>query len=266
MQTSLIADFKESIKRLFSNRHILWNITLKELKSKYSGSLLGIWWALVTPLLIMGAISFVFTKVIKIDIENFPLFSLAAIMPWFFFSVSLSESTSSLSRNSSLLKQFVFPVEFLPFACVLSNFINFVFGLLLLIPVFIIFKVKIISFLAFFPLVLFVHMLFTLGLALLLSCIAIFFRDINHLLGIILMFWFWITPVFYSAQMVPEHYRFVCTLNPMSGYITMYRDVLFEARFPNRGIFLGSCIISLVVALAGYVIFKRLEPLFVKRI
>lgn len=248
------------------NKHILWNMALKELKAKYTGSILGVWWAIVTPVLIMAGITFVFTKVIKIDIANFPLFCLAGILPWFFFSVSLSESTSSLLRNSQLLKQFAFPPEFIPIASVSANFINFIFGLICITPVFVIFKIKIAPSLLFLFIPLILHLLLTLGLALFLSCINVFFRDVTHLLGVVLMFWFWITPVFYSVDMVPESYRWVCNLNPMTIVIAMYRDILFEARIPKMGAASIALIISVTVFLWGYAIFARYEPSFTKRV
>lgn len=241
-------------------------MALKELKAKYIGSILGVWWAIVTPLLIMGAITFVFTKVMKIDIVNFPLFCLAGILPWFFFSVSLSESASSLLRNAQLLKQFAFPPEFIPISSVLANFINFIFGLICIIPIFVIFKIKILLFLFFLPIALILHLLFTLGIALFLSCANIFFRDVIHFLGTVLMFWFWVTPVFYSVDNVPRSYQWVCTLNPMTIFIVMYRNILFEAKIPKLEEVSIALIISVTVFLLGYTIFAKYESSFTKRI
>ena len=238
----------------------------KELKTKYLGSVLGIWWAVITPLLMMGAITFIFTKVLNIGIERFPLFSLAGIIPWFFLSVSLSEVTPSLISKSQLLKQFSFPIEFIPISSVLSNFINFLIGLCFIIPVFIVFQTKVISVLAFLPLILFLHLLFTIGLGLALSCLNIFFRDISHLLGVILIFWFWMTPIFYSLDMVPEQYRWICNLNPMTTYIELYRDVLFKARMPSLDALLVASAIGLGVFCAGYIIFTKKETCFIKRV
>lgn len=248
------------------NKGILWNMALKELKAKYTGSILGIWWAIVTPLLTMGVITFVFTKVMKIGIVNFPLFCLAGILPWFFFSLSLSESASSLLRNAQLLKQFAFPAEFIPISSVLANFINFIFGLICIIPIFAIFKFKMLSFLLFLSIPLILHLLLTLGMALFLSCVNVFFRDVTHLLGVVLMFWFWVTPIFYSVDMVPESYRWICTLNPMTIFTTMYRNILFEARIPKLEEVFIALIISVTVFLLGYTIFAKYEFSFTKRI
>lgn len=241
-------------------------MAFKELKAKYTGSVLGIWWAVVIPLLIMGAVSFVFTKVMKIDIANFPLFCLAGILPWFFFSVSLSESASCLLRSAPLLRQFSFPPQFIPVSSVLANFINFIFGLICILPIFIAFKIKIIPVLSFLLLIAVLHLLFTLGVALFLSCLNVFLRDVTHLLGVVLMFWFWVTPVFYSVDMVPESYRWICTLNPMAVFITAYRDILFYARPPGLGAISSAFIISLGVFLLGDAVFAKYESAFMKRI
>lgn len=253
-------------KRLISDRRIIWSIALKELKAKYVGSILGIWWAIITPLLIMLAVAFVFTNVMKIDIERFPLFSLAGILPWFFFSLSLSDAAPSLARNSALLKQFIFSSEVIPVSSVLANFLNFIFGLIFLVPIFIFFKINIVFALAFLPTVLLLHLIFTCGLALCLCCVNVFFRDLTHLLGVILMFWFWVTPIFYSMQMVPDSYQWVCVINPMTVFITAYRNILFYAKPPSPGDFIYMLIISLVVFLVGHVLFVKLESRLVKRI
>ena len=108
--------------------------------------------------------------------------------------------------------------------------------------------------------------MFTLGIVLFLSCLNAFFRDVTHLLGVALMFWFWVTPVFYSVDMVPASYRWICALNPMTVFITMYRDILFEAKFPGIWEVLLAFIISLAASLLGYMVFAKYESSFIKRI
>jgi ABC-2 type transport system permease protein len=238
----------------------------KELKAKYLGSVLGIWWAVITPFLMVTAITFVFTKIIRIDMKGFPLFSLAGILPWFFFSISLSESTSSLLHKAQVLKQFTFPRIFIPVSLVLANFMNFLIGLLFVIPIFIFFNTKVLSALIALPLLLILHFLFTVGIGLVFSCLNIFFRDISPLLGIILMFWFWMTPVFYSLDMVPVSYYWLFSLNPMTVYIRLYQDILFRAVVPSLSTFLNTFFISSGILLAGWLIFAKNEDSFLKRI
>jgi ABC-2 type transport system permease protein len=247
----------DKVKQLISFRYILWSMVWKELKAKYSGSILGLWWSVITPLLIMVAISFVFTKVVKIGIKNFSLFALAGIIPWFFFSVSISEASTSFFNKSQLLRQFTFPLEFIPISCVLANFLNYLFGLIFLLPFFI-FNSRASFALFFLPLVLIFHLMFTVGLSILFSCINVFFRDLTHFLGVGLMFWFWITPIFYPLEMVPVQYRWICRkINPMTVYVELYRTILFKTQSPK--------IISLAVAFfIGVLIFGIAYALFIK--
>lgn len=254
----------QRIYRLVSQREIIKNIVLRELKARYAGSLLGIFWAVISPLLIMAVISFIFTKVIKTDIEYFPLFVLSAILPWMCFSASLFDATHSITKNSHILNQFTICREILPISVVLANYINFCLGLAIMLPIFIIFKTQTLPFLLILPLVIFLQLVFTIGIGLLLSCLNVFFRDTAHLLEVSLMFWFWITPVFYSSRMVPERFRWIFVLNPMNTYISMSRNILFEAKMPQLNSLLFGFVMALGVFLAGYAVFVRYENAFLK--
>lgn len=254
------------INILFSGREIIQNIILKELKARYAGSLFGVFWVVITPLLITMVISFVFTKIIKIDMEYFPLFILSAILPWMSFSSSLFDATSSITRNSQILNQFTISKEILPVASVIVNFINLFIGLFVTLPIFIIFKIQIIPYLLLLPFVILLHFIFTVGIGLLLSCLNVFFRDITHLLEVGLMFWLWMTPIFYSVNMVPARFRWICILNPMTSYITMYRNILFEAKSPDLYLVIVSIVSSLFVLIIGYRVFIKYEPVFLKKV
>lgn len=254
------------IRRLFSQRQILKNIILKEIRAKYAGSLLGIFWALITPLLITIVVNFIFTKVMRMDIEHFPLFVLSAILPWMCFSTSLFDATNSIVKNTHLLNQFVISREILPVSAVLANFINFSFGLAVVLPIFVVFKIQIMPLLLLLPFVIFLHLVFTVGIGLFLACVNVFFRDLSNLLEVSLMFWIWITPIFYSIDMLPENFRWVFALNPMTLYIEMYRNILFEARIPSIGIIFIASGMSLSALIAGYVTFIKYEAGFLKKI
>lgn len=254
------------IRTLFFQKQIVKQIVLKEIKAKYSSSLLGIAWVVITPLLIMAVINFVFTKVMRMNIEHFPLFVLSAILPWMSFSASLFDSTSSIVRSGHLLSQFTISREILPIASVTANFITFSFGLIVILPIFVIFNAKIIPFLLLLPFVILFHFAFTVGIGFLLSCINVFFRDISHLLEVGLMFWFWVTPVFYSVDMIPMRFQWICRLNPMTSYVTIYRNILFEAKVPNPYLMIIAVVTALVVFVIGYTTFIKYEPLFLKKI
>lgn len=254
------------LKNLFSYRKLIWQLSLKTLKSKYSGSMLGLWWAIVTPLILAISINIIFTNVFKVEIRNFTLFVLAGIIPWLFFSNTLSEATNSFIINSSLLRQSTFPREIVPVATIFANFLNFIIGFLVLLPLFIIFRIEVILVLPLLLLVLLLHLIFLLGLGIIFSSLNVFSRDVSHFLSIGLMIWFWITPIFYSLDMIKFPYRWVCLLNPMTYYVIFYRDILFEAKIPSLLTVLISLLIAIVFFGGGYLFFLKKESKLLKRI
>ena len=214
----------------------------------------------------MLAITFVFTAVFKTEIRNFAFFVLSGIFPWMFFSNALSEATFSILSQQSMLRQFNFPKEILPLSSVLSNFLNFLIGWLIIYPLFLFFNPKIFSVSLFLPICILINLFFVSGLGLLFSALNVFFRDIGQLLGVLLMLWFWITPIFYSVDMVPERFRWVCNLNPMTYFIVCYREVIFKANIPSLSAFIGIFLWAFISLTLGWCLFLRLEPKLLKQI
>lgn len=257
---------KEGIKNIYLYRHTLWNTAIKQLKARYAGSILGIWLAIINPLLIMLAITFVFTIVFKLEIKNFPFFVLSGIFPWMFFANALSEATSSILNQENILRQFNLPRAIIPLSSILSNFLNFLIGWCLIYPLFLFFNLKIIWLFPLLILILLFNLLFVCGLSLILSVLNVFFRDIGQLLGVLLMFWFWITPIFYSIDMIPSRFRWVCNFNPMAPFIVSYRDVIFKGNIPNAAIFIGIFIWTALSLISGLIFFSYSESKLLKRI
>lgn len=257
---------RERIKKIYLYRYTLWDMAIKQLKAKYAGSKLGIWWAVVTPLMLAVSINFVFNVVSKIEIKNYTLFVLAGIIPWFFSINALTEAANSFIINSSILKQSVFPREFIPMSSILANLLNFLIGLVFLLPLFVILNFKVTGLLPFLFLIIILNFIFIIGLGALFSCANVFFRDLTHFLSIGFMVWFWITPVFYSLDMIPFPFRWVCLLNPMTHYIILYQNVLFRVRAPSLTSLWIVFFISLISIFIGYAVFLKKEPALLKRI
>ena len=258
--------YSQRIKNIYLYRHSLWDIAVRQLKARYSSSILGIWLAIINPLLIMLAITFVFTVVFRLEIKNFPLFALSGIFPWMFFSNALFEASCSILNQQNVLRQFNLPREIIPLSSILSNFLNFLIGWCIIYPLFLFFNPKIILLLPLLIIVLLVNLLFVCGLGLALSVLNVLFRDIGHLLAVIFMFWFWITPIFYSVDMIPVKFVWICNFNPMTTYIVYFREITFNGSVPdvpiNLGIF-GWAILSLIL---GLMIFSHYEPKLLKQI
>jgi len=255
-----------AIKRIYPYRYALWDMAVKRLKVKYTGARLGIWWAVINPLLVMLAVTFVFVGVFKIEIINFPLFALAGIFPWLFFSGALSESTNSILAQQNILRQFNLPCEIIPLSSILADFLNFLIGWVIIYPVFLWFKPAVIRLMPFLAIVILLQLLFTCGLGVFLSAANVFLRDIAQLLSVLLMLWFWVTPVFYSQEMVPQPFVWLFGLNPMAPYIIFFRDILYLGKAPGILTFIGVFFWAFISITFGWYMFLRLEPKLLKRI
>jgi len=263
MSLKLIA---AKIQRIYSYRRSLWGMSLKQFKAKYAGSLLGLFWVIINPLLMVLVITFVFTVVFRAEIKDFALFVLSGILPWMFFSGALSEAAPSLLTQKSVLHQFSLPKEILPLSCVLSYFMNFLVSLCIVFPVFFFHNPKILPAVTLLPVLFLLTYFFTSGISLLFSVINIILRDLEHLLGILLMFWFWATPVFYSVEMVPAKFRWLFNLNPMSSFILCYREIIFYGRAPDTMLFLGVVGWAFFSLILGFLVSVWLESSVLKRI
>jgi len=252
---------------IIRNHAIIKNLVVRNLKIKYKGTWLGFLWVLVQPLCTIGILYFVFTHVMRVSIPKYPLFLCTGVLPWTFFANALTESTGSIVTNNNLVLRINFSLEILPISYCLSNLVDFFFALTILIP----FLITFASPLAWHAIihlaaVIALHFFFILGLSLLLSSAHVFYKDIGHLLSIVLMFWFYLTPIFYSLDGLPASIIALYHINPMLHFISGYRAVLFLSSAPSAalyGIMLG---ISTVTFLLGWLVFIGTEKQLVKEL
>ena len=257
---------KSRIIKAFRMRAILKGMTVKKFKDKYSRAMFGLWWAVATPLILAFSINIIFTHVFKVDIPNFTLFVLSGIIPWLFFSNTVMDVTNSFTADSAILKQGIFPREFIPVSCVFANSLSFLIGIIFLLPVFLIANPQIIKVLPIFVLVFILHLIFLLGLGMIFSTLNVFSDDLAHFLSVGLMLWFWVTPVFYSLQMLKFPYRWICLLNPLTYYVMLYRQVLYEGNIPSLQLMLISFLISGGFFIGGYYFFIKKEAALFKKL
>ena len=258
----MIKDFKV----LFNYLELIKNFVRRDLKVRYKNSILGFFWSLLNPLLMMIILTLAFSVILRIKVENYPVFLLCAILPWSFHSSSLTFSAHSIIYNEPLLNKVYFPREIFPISSVISGLVNFFFALSVLFLFLAVFKIKIGVAILVLPLVIIIQFIFTLGLSLLVSWSTVFFRDLEHILEVFLSFWFYVTPVLYPTSMVPKRFLHYYCLNPMVGIINSYRDVLMYNRFPTLNEFLYPAIASIVIFYVGYISFKKHEFYLVERI
>jgi ABC-type polysaccharide/polyol phosphate export permease len=256
----------EGLKQLYRYRALVQILILRELKARYRGTFLGFLWSFVNPLILMATYVVVFSVYFRIDMENYPVFLLCGILPWAWFSSSLSEATHSIISNGGLIKKVYLPSEIFPLVYVGSNMFHYLLSVPILLFFLILFKVKLSGVFLSFPLILCIQFLLTYGLVLILSSLAVQFRDLFHIVPNLLMIWFFITPIFYPITMVPEKYRFLVNLNPMTYLMTAYQDIFFFNRLPSGPGLMVMVGLSFVLLMIGLSFFETRKDLFAEEV
>jgi lipopolysaccharide transport system permease protein len=260
-----------NLASLLRYRGLIQALVARELKARYRGSVLGFVWSFVNPLLLLSIYSFVFTTIMRNDepqTKPFAVFLFCGLLPWTWFSASLTEATSSLISGGNLIKKVLFPAEVLPVVSVLANMVHFVLGLMILVAFMILFRhYPDPRGLPWFLVVVAVQLVFTLGLAFALSALTVHFRDVRDLLTNVLTLWFFATPIIYP-YFIPSVSRFLTLfrLNPFYHLAVSYQEILFFGQFGHARSLLLLGALSLVVFLGGYWLFDRLRDSFAEAV
>jgi ABC-type polysaccharide/polyol phosphate export permease len=261
-----------NLSRLVRYRGLIQSLVARELKARYRGSVLGFLWSFINPLLLLSIYSFVFAIILpgthSSEIEPYGLFMFCGILPWTWFSAALSESAGSLIAGGNLIKKVLFPAEILPIVSVLANMIHFFFGLPILIVFLVYFRRRPDGLdLFWFPVTVLVQLIFTTGLALILSALTVHFRDIRDILANVLTLWFFATPIIYWIKEAPGLGKRVLDLNPMTHIVVSYQEILFfRGPIGHWKWLLSTGAMSIVLFLAGYWLFDRLRDSFAEAV
>ena len=237
-------------------RDLLFELIKKDLKVKYKRSILGVFWSILNPLLMMVVMSIVFSYLFRFEIKNYPVYILSGIIFWNFFSTSTNLSSFSLISNASLLKKVYFPRAILVISVVLSQFINLLYALIPLVFIMIIFKTPVNLSIIFIIFPLLFLLLFTIGISLILSILSAYFTDIGYIYQIILLAWMYLTPIFYPASIVPDKYKIFLLINPIYHILTNIREIIYYGTLPVMNSLLISFIFSFSFFIFGLWFFK----------
>jgi lipopolysaccharide transport system permease protein len=270
---SLVAGAKE----LVQYRDLIRNLVVRDLRVRYKNSVLGFAWSLLNPLGMMIIFTVVFTIMLPYsEVEKFPVFVLCALLPWNWFSASVIGSTGTIVGNAALVKKVYFPREVLPISVVLSNLVNFLLALIVLFAMIVIFRVRLTGWALLLPVVIFVQMIFTMGVALFLSTLNVFYRDTQVIMEVVMLAWFFVTPVFYPVSILPQTYtllgitldvqRLVYILNPMASIIATYRVILYAGAPPALDFLARTTVTSAAVLACGYLFFARYAKRFAEEL
>ena len=244
---------------LRSSTELVTALTGRELRLRYQGSIFGWAWSLVKPLALGLVLSFALGKVLGTGITA--EFLLAGLFPWFWFQSSVQAASGSFIGNAGLLKKVRFPRAVLPLSAVLGNTLQF----LLSLPVLAIFLFAgghepAIEWVAL-PLVFALQFVLITGLAFFVASVTVYFRDLEHILEVVLSLLFYATPIIYAAGQVPDSYEWVIRLNPLAPLAEGWRDILLDGKWPGSDL-AYSLGLTLVVVAAGWFAFRKLEDGF----
>ncbi|MFB3904386.1 MAG: ABC transporter permease [Acidobacteriota bacterium] len=255
---SIIADSFLTARELLS----AW--TMRTLRARYQQSILGWFWAIVQPAASVAIYTLVFTRVVRVDTGGipYPVFAYIAVVPWTFLASSLTDMNASLVTNITLVQKISFPREVLPLASMLARLMDFAVGFALLAMLMVTFETPFFpATLPYFPLILLIQVVLTVGIGLACAALNVLYRDIQSLLVLLLNLWFYASPIIYPVSLVPKSYRSLYFLNPMAAILQSYRDVLLAGSTPGPYLLYAGAISALILAL-GYGLFKRIEPSF----
>ena len=255
-----------TLREFFTYRALIHTLVARDLKARYRGSILGLLWTLLNPLLHMGIYALVFSVYLQVQTELYVVFLLCGLLPWIWLSSSLLIGATAIIEGGSLLKKVFFPPQLLPVATVTANFVNFLLGIPILSIFLLLYDVKEGWTLCLLPLIMVCQFAFTLGLTLLVSAASVHYRDIPHILGHLLTFWFFLSPIVYKSTQVPEQLRAILSLNPFTPFVVAYQDIFLYNTPPTWGVFASMLCIGAFALLSGLLVFTHLRWSFVEEI
>jgi ABC-2 type transport system permease protein len=250
-------------RQLWQYRELLRSLVSRNLKVKYQRSALGFLWTLFNPLVTALVLILVFSHVLRIGVPDFWAFLLSGFFAWHFLQSNLATATQILASHGQLRRSVAFPDEILLFAAAISRLVEYGIEILLVVTVLIVFHHEALpaSF-VLLPVLVLLLLLLSLGLMLPLASLSVFYSDVQHAMPPVLLTLFYVSPVFYPFEMVPDAVRPILMLNPMVPLLTLHHEVLFEGRWPSAELFGGTAALCILIFLVGYAIFNRYKPVY----
>lgn len=260
--------FVQTVKEIWSYRQMIASFVKRDLRGRYKGSVLGFLWTFINPLLQLAVYTVVFSIILKSTIDDYYIHLFVALIPWIFFSSSVQGGAVSILCQKDMVKKIYFPREVLPISTVTTNFVNMLFCFIVVLVV-VLFSGRIphpLGMLCLIP-VFAVEYILSLGIAFFVSAVTVYLRDMEHILGIIMMAWQYLTPVLYSIDAITDKtIQFIFHLNPMTSIIEAYRDILYWGKIPDLTALLWSLLLGIAVLIVGYITFAKLKRRFAEEL
>lgn len=262
----IILNFAEKTR---VRKHLIFNLVGRDLRNRYVGSLMGFFWSVIHPVVLLICYTFVFSMVFKVKpfieaTDNFAVFLFCGILPWLFFQETVTRSCTSIIDNANLLKKSIFPSEILPLTLLISSLVTHLVGVGILFAVLLLMGMFSWTWL-FFLIYLVLLIVLLLGLGWMVAALQVFLRDTLQLVNVFMVMWFWFTPIFYSMDNpnIPEKLRMLLYLNPLSYVVRGYRASFLEHRAPDLEELLILVVFSIAAFLAGGLLFRNTKREFI---
>ena len=255
------------IKELWHYREMIISLVKRDLKGRYKGSAMGFLWTMINPLLQLAVYTFVFSVIMPSGVERFYLFLFVALVPWLFFSTCLSTGTTVIFAQQEMVKKIYFPRQILPISFTISQFVNMLLSFVVIFIVLIFSGIKFnFKALACLPIIMLIQFILCLGITFVVSALTVYLRDLEYILSIISMAWMYLTPILYPIENVPEAYRGICYINPMTSIIVAYRDLLYSSKVPEMGTLVIAVFMGILLLAIGLVSFEHLQRHFAEEL
>jgi lipopolysaccharide transport system permease protein len=253
-----------NLKDLWDYRELIYFFTWRDLKVRYKQTLLGASWAVLQPVLTMVVFSIFFGGLAKVPSDGvpYPIFSYTALLPWTLFSKALQDASRSLVSSANIISKVYFPRLILPISSTLAGLVDFAIAFVVLLLMMVFYGIHPTANLWLLPLLILLALITAIGVSLWLSALNVMYRDVGHMLPFLNQFWMYITPIAYSSSIVPEKWRFVYALNPLTGVVEGFRWALLgTGEGPGITLLISSCI-AILITISGLFYFRRMERKF----
>lgn len=247
----------ELICDLIKCRELIWALALNELLLRYKRSVLGFLWALLNPLVLMMVMSVVFSTLLSAGIRHYAVFILSALVPWMFFSQSLTYAAESIVGNAELIRKVAIPKIVFPTAAVLSNVINLLLTLIPLALIVLLFGHPFYWTWVLLPIYIVALAVFTLGCSLFFAAANVYYRDVAHIVQIVMNVWFYLTPIIYTVNQFPARFRWIFKLNPILFVLNDFRLSVYWGLLPTVYSVAASFACAAIAFFIGYAFFRR---------
>jgi lipopolysaccharide transport system permease protein len=261
--------FCNFLRKIYMQRGLIRSFVIRDLRTRYIGSFMGFFWSVIHPIVLLVSYTFVFSIIFGLrplpdtGTNSFAVFLFCSILPWLFFQDSVQRSSTVVIENTNLVTKTIFPTEILPLTVLLAGLVNHLIGFAILLVVLLATVGKISIFILLVPVYLFLLMLFALGLSWFVAALNVFIRDTAQVLTVVMTFWFWFTPIFYSPERFPPRLKFLVQWNPLAHVVTGYRDCLLRMRMPDLRVLALLAAVSFLVFAAGGLFFRQIKREFV---